>query len=236
MGSAPLDADVGTRVLDRVRNRTVGAHRRAFKVKIAAAGLAGFLLGGGGLATAGALPSSAQGVAHSLFKTVGVKVPPGHDRYNGPECTGGPYANHGQYVRSHKGDPNASQSRCGKPTVAGQGGSSDDPNDTNGDSNGPGNSGKKGHGPPAGKGPGKNKKAGGADDNENSNPATPNQVAPAPTIAAPTTTTTAAPTTTTTVPPTTTTVAPTTTTTSTTAVPTTSTTADSGTQTPLPGS
>ncbi len=56
----------------------------------------------------------------------------GPQRYNGPEC-GGTYKNHGQYVRAHTQDPNAGQSRCGKPIQAGTGGVGDDGQPANSD-------------------------------------------------------------------------------------------------------
>ena len=72
-----------------------------------------------GLAAADTLPDPAQDVAHRALDTVGVHVPPGHDRYNDPAvCPGGPYDNHGAYVRTHKDDPNAGKSPCGKPVKA----------------------------------------------------------------------------------------------------------------------
>ena len=69
-----------------------------------------------GLAAADTLPDSVQEVAHTTLAKVGVHVPPGHERYDDPVvCPGGPYENHGAYVRSHKNDPNAGASPCGKP-------------------------------------------------------------------------------------------------------------------------
>jgi hypothetical protein len=57
-----------------------------------------------------------QDVAHNALDAVGVHVPPGHNRYNDPTvCPGGPYRNHGAYVRAHTSDPNAGASPCGKP-------------------------------------------------------------------------------------------------------------------------
>ena len=77
------------------------------------------MVGSMGLATAGALPDTAQDAAHTVLDKVGVNVPAGHERYNDPGvCPGGPYKNHGAYVRAHKDDPNAGTSPCGKPLNA----------------------------------------------------------------------------------------------------------------------
>jgi hypothetical protein len=82
----------------------------------AAAVAAVLLVSSVGLAAAETLPAPVQDVAHSALKKVGIYVPPGHERYNDPvDCPGGPYANHGAYVRAHKDDPAAGQSPCGKP-------------------------------------------------------------------------------------------------------------------------
>ena len=207
-GRQPVDREVASRVLTRAtRSRS---WFRSTKLKVAAAAAGGFLVGGVGLASAGTLPAPAQSAAHDVLGAVGIDVPPGHDRYNGPEC-GGTYANHGQYVRSHKDDPNAGQSPCGKPMRSVKTGSSggtvepDSPTDE----------GQPRHGPPPwaashGKSAAahkKNKDHGAEDD-------------AAPNAAEPTTTTTEAPTTTTS-----TTEAPTTTTSTTEATTTTSTSA-----------
>jgi hypothetical protein len=85
------------------------------KVLVAAA-IGAFAFGGLGLAAADVLPPPVQDVAHTALDPLGVHVPPGHDRFNDPvQCPGGPYRNHGAYVRTHKGDPNAGKSPCGKP-------------------------------------------------------------------------------------------------------------------------
>jgi hypothetical protein len=104
-------------------------------------------------------------MAHGALDAVGVHVPPGHVRYNDPVvCPGGPYRNHGAYVRAHKSDPNAGNSPCGKPvqSVNPSGGAKDtkdpndatDPKDPNGNDNqgqgvGKGSSAGHGHGKPA---------------------------------------------------------------------------------------
>jgi len=84
--------------------------------------MAGFLFGSLGLASAGALPDSVQDVAHDVLDHVGVDVPPGHDRFNDPtECPGGPYKNHGDFVKQNKDNASsAAQSDCGKPLVSTQ--------------------------------------------------------------------------------------------------------------------
>jgi hypothetical protein len=92
-------------------------------MKLLPAAAAVAVLGSGvGLAAADTLPAPAQEVAHKALGVVGVHVPPGHERFNDPaECPGGPYRNHGAYVKAHKDDPDASKSRCGKPLHAGVG-------------------------------------------------------------------------------------------------------------------
>ncbi|MDP9333026.1 MAG: hypothetical protein M3Q30_06935 [Actinomycetota bacterium] len=118
-GSAPLEAEVAARALGRVRAGRAATRRVARTKLLSAAAVAAFLASGVGLAAADVLPPSAQDVAHNALKTVGVHVPPGHDRYNdATACPGGPYANHGAYVRAHPEDPNAGKSPCGKPTRA----------------------------------------------------------------------------------------------------------------------
>ena len=151
LGRRPVDAHVADRHLAAMAGgadsgaRAVGRHR----LRIVAAFAVGLLAGTSGLATAGALPDSAQEVAHNALGAVGVKVPHGA-RYQGPECRGA--ANHGQYVRSQpKGDRGAAgASRCGKPLQAGQDGS---------DSAGGGKLGGDCQGPPPWAGKGKPDKA-----------------------------------------------------------------------------
>ena len=145
LGRKPIDPVTANRHLtqmDGVRARTPFST----KVKVGAAFGIGILVGSAGLASAGALPGPAQGVAHTVLSTVGVHVPGGPQRYNGPEC-GGTYKNHGQYVRSHTQDPNAGQSRCGKPIQAGTGSDSTDGPDTPGNSSGSASSNSSGHSP-----------------------------------------------------------------------------------------
>jgi hypothetical protein len=155
-GSAPLDPAVAGRALERVHARGRRKLSGARLKLVSAAAIAGFAAGGVGLAAANVLPAPAQDVAHSALETVGVHVPPGHVRYNDPTvCPGGPYANHGAYVRAHKDDPNAGASPCGKPvrSVDPSGkAKNDDTNDGDANDDTNGKSGKtnkgNGHGPP----------------------------------------------------------------------------------------
>lgn len=115
LGEEPVDEAVRQRVLER-SHPTRLSWIRSTRTKVAAAAFGGFMIGTMGLASAGALPEPAQGVAHGALGTVGIRVPPGHDRYNGPECGGA--KTHGEYVEAHKDDPAAGRSPCGKPNVA----------------------------------------------------------------------------------------------------------------------
>jgi hypothetical protein len=118
-GSAPLAADLEARALGGLRAGRRASRRVSRTKLLSAAAVAAFFAGGVGLAAADVLPPSAQDVAHNALNAVGVHVPPGHDRYNDPTaCPGGPYANHGDFVRAHPNDPNAGKSPCGKPTRA----------------------------------------------------------------------------------------------------------------------
>lgn len=63
---------------DENRRRAVrrrGSPRLSFRSKVAALGVAMFLVLSGSLAAAGALPEGAQRVAHKMLKKVGVHVP-----------------------------------------------------------------------------------------------------------------------------------------------------------------
>jgi hypothetical protein len=116
LGSAPLGSGVADRVLASVRSAGRPKVSRARLKLLSAAAIAGFAAGGVGLAAADVLPAPVQDMAHGALDAVGVHVPPGHVRYNDPvACPGGPYRNHGAYVRAHKSDPNAGASPCGKP-------------------------------------------------------------------------------------------------------------------------
>lgn len=87
------------------------------KARVGLAFFAGLLLGGSGLASAGALPGPAQDVAHDVLGAVGVNVP--RSTEGCPE--GKEYRNHGEYVSevSESGDEAATKaaakSECGKP-------------------------------------------------------------------------------------------------------------------------
>lgn len=123
LGTAPIEprrqaadllamADVATSPRSRTRG-FLGS-----KVRLAAAFLAGLLLGSTGLAAADALPDPAQHVAHNVLARVGVDVP-NPERYHGPECGAEVQKNHGGYVRD---DHALASSDCGKPVRAGDGG------------------------------------------------------------------------------------------------------------------
>jgi hypothetical protein len=196
LGKEPVDPVTANRHLSQmvdVRARTPFST----KVKVGAAFGIGILVGSTGLATAGALPGPAQGVAHTVLSSVGVHVPGGPQRYNGPEC-GGTYKNHGQYVRAHTQDPNAGQSRCGKPIQAGTGSDSTNAPDTPDNPSGtaPGNPSGTAPGNPSGKangnghgntkshghaGQGNNEQSGNSDDSGLTTPASQAPVAPSPT-------------------------------------------------------
>ena len=148
VGRHPVAAATEARALARARG-TAPPRRHTARLKIAAAALGGFMVGSMGLATAGALPDTAQDAAHTVLDKVGVNVPAGHERYNDPGvCPGGPYKNHGAYVRAHKDDPNAGTSPCGKPLNAvnhPSGANGNGPDTSSGGNGAPGNR-SKGHG------------------------------------------------------------------------------------------
>jgi hypothetical protein len=116
-GESELPAGTASRALARARFRPTPRRWRGRWV--VAAAVAGFTLGSVGLASAAVLPAPVQDAAHNALGAVGLHVPPGHQRYNDPAtCLGGPYKNHGQYVRAHPNDANAGASPCGKPLKA----------------------------------------------------------------------------------------------------------------------
>lgn len=104
----------------------------ASKVRVAAAFLAGLLVGSTGLAAADVLPDPAQHVAHRVLAQVGVDVPD-PDRYHGPECGPEPKRNHGAYVRD---DHALAQSDCGKKVRAGGDDDAEGPGQGQGNGNG----------------------------------------------------------------------------------------------------
>ena len=125
LGQQPVEPALASAHLTAMAGGRPGT-RGWTRLKVGGAFLAGLLLGGTGLASAGALPDPVQQAAHSALRQVGIDVPPGHDRYDGPECgkdaNGQAFRNHGQYVKANKANnPEAGKSRCGKPVKAGQG-------------------------------------------------------------------------------------------------------------------
>ena len=117
------------------------------KLRVAGAFLAGLIVGGSGLAVAGALPDSAQNVAHTVFEQVGVQVPQPERYHNAEECGPEVKANHGQYVRD---DKSLAGSDCGKPTHAGGKDAGKTPGADTGGAGGPATKGERGpcQGPP----------------------------------------------------------------------------------------
>jgi hypothetical protein len=115
-GTTPLNPAVDARVHARLRRTRASARPRVSRKLVLLAATLAFVLGSVGLAAADTLPAPAQEAAHDALAKVGLHVPPGHERYNDPVvCPGGPYKNHGAYVRAHKDDPDAGASPCGKP-------------------------------------------------------------------------------------------------------------------------
>lgn len=208
LGRRPIDPAISRDHLSAMAGVRPRRGQAWTRLKVGGAFAAGLLLGGTGLASAGALPGPAQNVAHTTLSKVGVNVPHGTARFNDPAVCGldpatqQPFRNHGQYVKAHKGDPAAAQSRCGKPLKAGTGadpGSPPKPAEDPADPNRPGGGNGKGNGNGRGNGdkvkPAKDKGA----DEAKEPAAPPAPAAPAPPTPPPTT----AAATTTTVPPTT---------------------------------
>lgn len=89
LGDQPVPEDVRARHLHAMRqavdvSRSTPPLRRPFgRAVVAAAALAGFLVGSTGFAMAGALPGPVQGVAHDVLSVVQVDVP---DWRNRGEC------------------------------------------------------------------------------------------------------------------------------------------------------
>ncbi|GAC1478793.1 MAG: hypothetical protein NVS1B12_15480 [Acidimicrobiales bacterium] len=121
LGRQPVDPATASQHLSAMGSvrRPIRGWRR---YRVGAAFFAGLLVGGTGLASAGALPGGVQNAAHTTLSEVGVNVPDGHGPARstvGCPADGVTYKNHGQYVRTHHNDPNAGASQCGKPVNAG---------------------------------------------------------------------------------------------------------------------
>lgn len=115
-GAAPLDPAVAARTQARLSCARPSPRPRIPRKLVLVATTVGFVLGSVGLAAADTLPDSVQEAAHDALAKVGMHVPAGHDRYNDPVvCPGGPYKNHGEYVRTHTDDLDAGATPCGKP-------------------------------------------------------------------------------------------------------------------------
>lgn len=119
LGRRPVDPATASQHLTAMAS--AGRRPRIWtRAKVGAAFFAGLLVGGTGLASAGALPGSVQGAAHTTLAQVGVQVPDGH----GPArstvgCGGVTYKNHGQFVKAQKDKAAAADQPCGKPVQAG---------------------------------------------------------------------------------------------------------------------
>src|SRR2546423_7516311 len=98
----------------------VAERRWTRKIAVGAAFFTGLMTGGMGLAAAGALPDSAQAVAHSALHAVGVDVPKAHPDRSTDGCGGGTFPNPGQFLKSQpQGDRSgAAQSDCRQPGQA----------------------------------------------------------------------------------------------------------------------
>jgi hypothetical protein len=201
LGEQPVEPDVRARTLSRMAEPgpaldATPAPRRWSRPAVAAAALVGFFACSLGLANAGALPAGLQDTAQSVLAHVGIDVPPGHERYNDPTvCPGGPYKNHGEYVRTHKDDPNAGESPCGKPlnavTHSGNGTDSDES-----ESEGTASESPESESPNKGKGKDKGAQKGKEDGDESSTTTPPTTASPNVTTPPESTSTTTAPTTT----------------------------------------
>ena len=155
----PVDPGVAARHASLMASVPAAAPPRRLRPPVAAAFLAGTVLGGAGLAGAvtGTLPEPAQDVAHDVLAKVNVRVPQGDkgksERRGTPRFTAGctypdgrPFTgNHGQYVKAHPDDPAtvdvderevAARSDCGKPQKAvenkARGGPDDEPGEQEG--------------------------------------------------------------------------------------------------------
>lgn len=122
LGSQPVDPGLASQHLTALAG--VSRPRGVLRQRVAVAGalLAGLLAGGTGLGVAGAL-GPAQPVFDRAARAVGVETPPGHDRYDGPECVGEPARNRGQYLKQERAKGEAAfeaakATDCGKPRRA----------------------------------------------------------------------------------------------------------------------
>ncbi len=120
LGTQPIDPDQRAADLTAMARVRPPSPLRP-KLRLAAAFLAGLLIGGSGLAAADVLPDPAQHVAHTVLDRVGVDVPD-PERYHGPECGTEVKRNHGEYVRDDHG---LATTDCGKPVHSGQGNDGD---------------------------------------------------------------------------------------------------------------
>ncbi|GIU84178.1 MAG: hypothetical protein KatS3mg008_0953 [Acidimicrobiales bacterium] len=133
LGAAPIDQSVRSRHLAAVRSALLAEGHAAGvpgswaspwrrRLRTAAAFAVGLLLGGTGLATAGALPGPAQDAAADVLSVFGLDVPRSTEG-----CPAGKtYRNHGEFVSevaSSGGDAaEAARSACGKPLRGAEGG------------------------------------------------------------------------------------------------------------------
>jgi hypothetical protein len=124
LGSQPVDPAVASEHLTAMaavhagRARPVGRFQR---LKVGAAFAAGIVLGATSLASAGVMGQTVQDKVADAAQHVNVNLPGGTERYGvgAAECPGyTPGTNHGQWVKAHKGDPDAAKSDCGKPVSA----------------------------------------------------------------------------------------------------------------------
>jgi hypothetical protein len=121
LGSRPVDPAVAAEHLTAMAAVRAGRTRpagRFQRLKVGAAFAAGIVLGGTSLASAGVMGQTVQDKVADAAAHVNVNLPGGTERYGvgAPECAGYTAGtNHGQWVKAHKGDPEAANSDCGKP-------------------------------------------------------------------------------------------------------------------------
>ena len=125
LGSEPVDPALQSRHLTAMA-AVHWRRSRLGRAKVVGAFVAGIVLGGTGLASAGAMGPTVQNTVADAAAKVNLNLPGGTPRQGGAECTG--YvanSTHGQYVRS--ADTKEERQRraktdCGKPAQAGSGG------------------------------------------------------------------------------------------------------------------